>query len=160
MESGHGRNCKVGWRLPVFLAAFLLLTIPALAGFSCGDEVLTIAPTTTGKTAPTVKKPATDTVSDSGPVMPNVDETQIAAVEAAASMAYNQDWGDGSGIRIVWGPNIIDDWALIGVENESGAAGKDVLVHREGGAWQVKDIGHALALNWQEQTPPGLWPSV
>ena len=91
--------------------------------------------------------------------MPNVDESAVQPVTDSALAAFGQQWGDGSGVRVVWGPNIISGWALIGVENNSGQAGKDVLLHQEDGVWIVKDIGHALVVNWKSQTPPGLWPT-
>ena len=54
--------------------------------------------------------------------MPNVDESAVPAVTNAALAAFERDYGDGSGASVVWGPNVISDWALIGVENNSGAA--------------------------------------
>ncbi len=100
------------------------------------------------------------TQSGSGPVMPNVDETEVQAVSDSALAAYEKQWGDGSGAFVVWGPNIVSGWALMGVENDSGAAAKDVLLHQENGAWQVKDMGKGLAAKWEGQTPPGFWPTV
>jgi len=35
-----------------------------------------------------------------------------------------------------------------------------VLLTQENGVWVVKDIGHALSVNWEDKTPPGLWPSM
>lgn len=118
--------------------------------------------------ASTIEQPATPTATrsvadssvDSGPIMPNVDESQVEPLTMEAITAYQREWGDGSGVNVVWGPNIISGWALIGLENESGAAGKDVLLAQENGVWKVKDIGHALSEQWKDQTPPGLWPSM
>ncbi|MFA5809505.1 MAG: hypothetical protein WC935_04095 [Thermoleophilia bacterium] len=160
MKSWFSRSDSIFTRSMVLCATIFSISLMALAGLACGDETGTVGMTQTVKTTATVNNPRLDTATDSGPVMPNVDESQIAAVEAAASAAFSRDWGDGTGVHIVWGPNIISDWALIGVENVSGLAGKDVLLCQEGGVWQVKDMGHALALKWHDQTPPGLWPSV
>lgn len=102
----------------------------------------------------------TDGTGNSGPIMPNVDESQVEPVTMAATAAYEAEWGDGSGVNVVWGPNIISGWALIGMGNNSGAAGKDVLLAQENGVWQVKDMGHALSVQWDVQTPAGLWPTM
>lgn len=160
MKSWLRGNDSIFTRPMILCTTLFSIPFIALTGLGCGDEAGTATTTQTVKTTLTGNNPRVDTATDSGPVMPNVDETQIAAVETAASAAFSKDWGDGTGVHIVWGPNIISDWALIGMENVSGLAGKDVLLRQEGGVWQVKDIGHALALKWEEQTPPGLWPSV
>ncbi|MFA5801983.1 MAG: hypothetical protein WC911_05830 [Thermoleophilia bacterium] len=157
---------KFSWSETVFTRPMVLcvtivsIIVLALAGSGCGDETGPAGTAQTAKTTLTIDDPRLGTATVSGPIMPNVDETQIAAVEAAASAAFNRDWGDGTGVHFVWGPNIISDWALVGVENESGLAGKDVLLHQESGVWQVKDMGHDLVSNWEGQTPPGLWPSA
>ena len=125
----------------------------------CGGDTLTAGSTETR--VATVTRTASDqtsTAGDSVPVMPNVDESAVQVVTDSALAAYNRDWGDGSGVHVVWGPNIVSGWALIGVENNSGAAGKDVLLRQENGAWQVKDSGHGLSMKWEDQTPPGFWP--
>ncbi|MHB0866037.1 MAG: hypothetical protein ACYCXL_01890 [Thermoleophilia bacterium] len=92
------------------------------------------------------------------PVMPNVDPAAAVAAETAAISAYEARWGDGSGAAAVWGPNIVDGWALIGVENYSGTAAMDVLLQREGSVWVVRDMGGDLAGQWQARSPAGLWP--
>lgn len=160
MKPWFSGSDSVFTRSMILCATIFLILLMALTGLACGDETGNVGTTQTVITASTVNNPRVDTATDSGPVMPNVDESQIAAVESAASAAFSRDWGDGTGVHIVWGPNIISDWALVGVENESGLAGKDVLLRQEGGVWQVKDMGHAMALKWEDQTPPGLWPSV
>ncbi len=106
-----------------------------------------------------ITSPRTNPV-DSGPVMPNIDEFSAQTVTEIALAAYGRDWGDGSGVRAVWGPNITSGWALIGIENNSGNAGKDVLLQQENGTWVVRDVGHALSAKWQSQAPPDLWPST
>lgn len=147
-------------RIPgtIFLLTLFLLA-GSLAG--CGGDSVTVTSTeidqATATRASTVRQ---STVTDSGPIMPNVDESAVPAVTDAALAAFERDYGDGSGASVVWGPNVITGWALIGVENNSGAAGKDVLLSQENGVWTVKDIGHALSVNWQDKTPPGLWPSM
>lgn len=142
----------------IFILALFLLT-GSIAG--CGGDSAPVSGTETHQA--TVTRASTvqqSTVTDSGPVMPNVDETAVPAVTDAALSAFERDYGDGSGVSVVWGPNVISGWALIGVENNSGAAGKDVLLAQENGIWMVKDVGHALSVNWQDKTPPGLWPSM
>ncbi|MFA6001192.1 MAG: hypothetical protein WC828_03650 [Thermoleophilia bacterium] len=160
MKSRLKGSDNIFTRLIILCSAIFLVLLIAVTASGCGDEAGSTTTTPTLKTTTTSDSPSVNTVTDSGPVMPNVDETQVAAVEAAASAAFSREWGDGTGVHIVWGPNIISDWALIGMENESGLAGKDVLLRQEGGVWQVKDTGHALALKWESQTPAGLWPTV
>jgi len=127
---------------------------------------LTAAPAANGSGGSSSGNNAGAYGSDSGsapgsvPIMPNVDETQLDAVTLAATSAYEGAWGDGSGVNVVWGPNIISGWALTGIENNSGAAGKDVLLALENGVWIVKDMGHALSEKWKSQTPAALWPSI
>lgn len=152
-------------------AAVLLFIVMALVMTACGSGGVA----TTGEAAPgtTVTGGAaveaaagtpTDAASTTGagavPVMPNLSEADVEAVTAAAAAAYEKSFGDGSGAEVVWGPNIIYDWALIGMENFSGQAGKDVLLYREGGQWVVKDMGQDLSAKWNEKTPAGLWPSM
>lgn len=142
----------------IFLLALFLLA-GSLAG--CGGDSVTVTSTETDQaTATRASTVRQSTVTDSGPIMPNVDESAVPAVTDAALAAFERDYGDGSGASVVWGPNVISGWALIGVENNSGAAGKDVLLSQENGVWTVKDIGHALSVNWQDKTPPELWPSM
>lgn len=158
-------------RLASGSAAVLLFFVMALVMTACGSGGVT----TTGEAAPgmTVTGGAaveaaagapTDAASTTSagavPVMPNLSEADVEAVTAAATAAYEKSFGDGSGAEVVWGPNIISDWALIGMENFSGQAGKDVLLYREGGQWVVKDMGQGLAAKWNEKTPAGLWPSM
>ncbi len=129
----------------------------------CGGGTATVIRTETHEVtvapAPRTATGASTSGAGTGPVMPNVDETAAAVVTDVALKAYEAQWGDGSGVHAVWGPNIVSGWALIGVENLSGAAGKDVLLHEENGTWKVKDIGHALSVTWGDQTPPSLWPT-
>lgn len=147
-----------------------LAALSVVAGMAmipgCGDGSDTAQVTETGEatiartiTAPPSGSGSGGTAGDSGPIMPNVDETQIEAVTRSATAAFEQEWGDGSGVNVVWGPNILSGWALIGLENYSGAAGKDVLLAQENGVWQVKDMGHALSVKWEGLTPPGFWPT-
>lgn len=158
-------------RLASGSAAVLLFIVMALVMTACGSGGVA----TTGEAAPgmTVTGRAaveaaagapTDAASTTSagavPVMPNLSEADVEAVTAAAAAAYEKSFGDGSGAEVVWGPNIISDWALIGMENFSGQAGKDVLLYREGGQWVVKDMGQGLAAKWNEKTPAGLWPSM
>lgn len=146
------------------IAAFWVAGILAAANGCGGAETATVTETREATIARTVTTSPTRSVgsstTDSGPIMPNVDESQVEPVTMAAMTAYEREWGDGSGVTAVWGPNIISGWALIGLENESGAAGKDVLLAQENGVWQVKDLGHALSVKWEGQTPPELWPSM
>lgn len=143
--------------LSALLAAAILVS-------GCGGATVTV-PGTETKTVTAASGPA-DTISvpaapgaGSVPFMPNVDEAAAVAVTGLALKTYEGQWGDGSGVHAVWGPNIDSGWALIGVENISGAAGKDVLLHEESGVWQVKDIGHGLVAAWGDQTPASLWPN-
>ena len=138
-------------------AIFCLLILAA----GCGGNAETPAATSIETHETTITRTVTSstTPTDEGPIMPNVDESQVRGVTDVALAAYDRDWGDGSGVYVVWGPNIVSGWALIGVGNKSGAAGKDVLLHQESGSWQVKDIGHGLSVKWEEQTPPGFWPT-
>lgn len=147
--------------------AALLVAGLVVAISGCGSDADTGAGTQTIETTitKTAPAPSTNSVSgsnavDDGPIMPNVDETQVESVTLAAVSAYERDWGDGSGVDVVWGPNIISGWALIGIENNSGGAGKDVLLVQENGIWQVRDMGQALSAKWEGQTPDALWPSM
>ncbi|MBI5870782.1 MAG: hypothetical protein HZB44_07485 [Actinobacteria bacterium] len=119
----------------------------------------TIAQTTTSAPARNAGSNGSGNTVAGGPVMPNVDESQVEAVAMAATAAFDREWGDGSGVNVVWGPNINSGWALIGLENNSGAAAKDALLFQENGAWTVKGIGNALAADWRDRTPPELWPT-
>jgi len=142
----------------MFLPA-LALAIGLFTG--CGGDSVNVTGTETHKTVATrTSAGRQSTAVDSGPIMPNVDESAVQVVTEAALAAFKHDFGDGSGARVVWGPNVISGWALIGVENNSGAAGKDVLLTQENGVWVVKDVGHALSVNWEDKTPLGLWPSM
>lgn len=58
-------------------------------------------------TASTPAREIGDSAGSSGPIMPNVDESQVEPVTLAATAAYEGEWGDGSGVNVVWGPNII-----------------------------------------------------
>lgn len=138
-----------------------------IAVSGCGTDTDTVTGTQTGDNtiAKTATAPSTVSVIgsnsvDSGPIMPNVDESQMESVTLAAVAAYEREWGDGSGVNVVWGPNIISGWALLGLENQSGAAEKDVLLAQDNGVWQVRDMGNSLAERWENQTPPGLLPSM
>lgn len=93
--------------------------------------------------------------------MPLVDESFVPQITEAATTAFEKDYADGSGVYVVWGPNVVGDWAMIGLQNESGTAANQALLHLElSGEWQVKGIGQDLAPEWQSQTPPELWPSA
>jgi hypothetical protein len=138
----------------------LALVLPGAFNAGCGGAAsVTNVETREATVIRTVTSAQSPTV-DNGPVMPNIDAAAAQLVTDIALQAYEREWGDGSGVRAVWGPNIVSEWALIGVENSSGAAGKDVLLHLENSAWRVKDMGHALSAQWENQTPPGLWPSM
>lgn len=159
-------------RLASGSAAVLLFIVMALVMTACGSGGVA----TTGEAAPGMTvtggaaidaaagtptdAAASTTSAGAVPVMPNLSEADVEAVTAAAAAAYEKSFGDGSGAEVVWGPNIISDWALIGMENFSGQAGKDVLLYREGGQWVVRDMGQGLAAKWNEKTPAGLWPSM
>jgi len=144
----------------LLVAIMVMLTFYGLIIGGCDDAVTVTTVETLETTVLRTTSATQSTRSDNGPIMPNVDESEAQAVTDVALRAFERDWGDGSGVRAVWGPNIISGWALIGVENTSGAAGKDVLLHQENGGWQVMDMGHALSAQWENQTPPGLWPSL
>lgn len=93
--------------------------------------------------------------------MPLVDESFVPHITEAATAAFEKDYGDGSGVYVVWGPNIVGDWALMGLQNESGSNTNQTLLHLElSGEWKVMGIGSSLAAAWQPQTPPELWPSA
>src|SRR5665811_1447287 len=135
--------------------------IIAMNGCGADADIETGTQTNETTIAKTVAAPSTVIGSnsvDSGPIMPNVDETQVEPVTLAAVAAFEREWGDGSGVNVVWGPNIISGWALLGLENQSGAAEKDVLLAQDNGVWQVRDMGNSLAERWENQTPPGLLP--
>lgn len=142
----------------LILACLLILTAGCGGGQATVTNVETHAVTVNGNTNTSANQRSTSV--GSGPVMPNIDESAARTITEIAIASYERDWGDGSGVRAVWGPNISSGWALIGVENNSGAAGKDVLLQQENNTWAVKDIGHALSTKWQDQTPPDLWPSL
>ncbi|MEK7816952.1 MAG: hypothetical protein AAB281_01720 [Actinomycetota bacterium] len=157
-------------RLQMVLAALALAALPGCSGSDSGAVTATASATIPNATK---AAEATTTASGSGdagtpdsnaadaglvPVMPNLSEADVSEVTAAATSAYNKAWGDGSGVDVVWGPNIVSGWAIIGMENISGAAGKDVLLQKEGGAWVVRDMGNGLAAQWNDRTPAGLWP--
>lgn len=138
------------------VAALLL----AVAAAGCGGGASTVTSVETHEV--TVTQTVTTAVGNytgTGSVMPNLNAAEVGAVEKIAADAYRQQWGDGSGVTFTWGPNIVGDWALVGLENVSGTAGKDVLLHKENGAWQVKDVGHGLITTWGNQTPAELWPN-
>ncbi len=146
---------KVTYCISALLAATVLVS-------GCGGGTVAVVSTETN--AATVAPVPTvcltpGAVDGAGPVMPNVDEAAAVVVTDTALKAYEAQWGDGGGVHAVWGPNIVSGWALIGVENLSGAAGKDVLLHEENGVWRVKDVGHGLVAAWGDQTPASLWPT-
>lgn len=162
----HGNYSESTMRLSwkkAMAALWVTGSIVAITGCGGAADTVTITETreaTIARTAPAARSVSGSTAGDSGPIMPNVDESQVEAVALAATAAFDREWGDGSGVNVVWGPNIISGWALIGLENISGAAGKDVLLAQENGTWQVKDMGHALSVQWEGQTPQGLWPTM
>ncbi|MHB9111589.1 MAG: hypothetical protein ACYC4D_03025 [Thermoleophilia bacterium] len=146
--------------MTVFWVVGILAAVIGCGGTDTATVTETREATIARTAASTPTRSVDSSTGDSGAIMPNVDEAQVEAVAMAATAAFDREWGDGSGVNVVWGPNIISGWALIGLENISGAAGKDVLLAQENGVWQVKDMGHAMSLKWEGQTPPGLWPSM
>lgn len=149
----------------VIAAISVAVMIAVIAGCGNSAETVTVTETRSETITGTLYAPQTrsvgeGTVGDTGPIMPNVDETQVETVTQAAITAFEREWGDGSGVNVVWGPNIISGWALAGLENNSGVSGKDVLLAQENGAWIVKDMGHVLSVKWESQTPSQLWPSM
>lgn len=151
------------------LAALALAALPGCSGSDSGDVTATASATVqnTAQTASALTSASDNSTgaangnsADAGmvPVMPNLSEADVSEVTTAASYAYNNAWGDGSGVDVVWGPNIVSGWAIIGMENISGAAGKDVLLQKEGGAWAVREMGNGLAGKWKDKSPAGLWP--
>lgn len=162
------RNMDLPWKkTSAVLTAAGILAAGTVTGCGGTDGVTVTEIRTATIAQTTASAPARNAGSNSGgntvaggPVMPNVDESQVEAVAMAATAAFDREWGDGSGVNVVWGPNIISGWALIGLENNSGASGKDVLLAQENGVWQVKDMGHALSAQWDGQTPSGLWPTM
>lgn len=151
--------------MPLLIAALALAVLPGCGGSDTAGVTATgpatvssPAQTTAAEPAPTQNAAPGDDGGGLVPVMPNLSETDVSDVTSAASYAYNKAWGDGSGVDVVWGPNIVSGWAIIGMENISGAAGKDVLLQKEGGAWVVRDMGNSLAAKWSDRTPAGLWP--
>lgn len=153
---------------PMLLAALALAVLPGCSGSDSGAVTAAVSATVqnTAQTVATVSSASDNgagatngNAADAGevPVMPNLSEADVSDVTTAASYAYNNAWGDGSGVDIVWGPNIVSGWAIIGMENISGAAGKDVLLQKEGGAWVVRDMGNGLMERWKGKTPAELW---
>lgn len=153
----------------------LLITLIAVTGLSCGsgsDEENAATSGTSGDEAissSTLSSSATETAeaalaqtppaeTPTSPVMPNIDPADAVAVTEAAQRSFNDQQGDGSGVNVVWGPNIVDGWAIMGIENESGLSPVEALLHKENGVWVVKEMGSNLASRWRAETPAGLWP--
>ncbi|MEK6536126.1 MAG: hypothetical protein AABZ63_01420, partial [Actinomycetota bacterium] len=73
------------------LALFLL--VGSLAGCG-GDSVIETGTETHQATTTRASTVRQSTVTDSGPIMPNVDESAVPAVTNAALAAFERDYGD------------------------------------------------------------------
>lgn len=145
----------------IFAGIFFLLTVILTAG--CAQQAAVTETAPVGPLVATTETGPGDGTStcacSSG--MPLVDETFVPQITDAATAAFEKEHGDGSGVYVVWGPNVVGDWAMMELQNESGANANKALLYLEpGGQWQVMDIGADLAPEWQSQTPPELWPSA
>lgn len=145
----------------------ILLALAASATLACGDsrtagetqdDAGAGAIQTESSSAPVDSNPVTLPAAEgAAPVMPNVDPGEAAAASEAAILGFSQQRG-GNGAEPVWGPNIVEGWAFMGMADAEGNDYQEMLLHREGSGWVVRDIGQSLAQKWKNQTPPGLWP--